>query len=133
MSELESKAVEILDKLEQLTTQYTPEIIDVTLGVVRVSGFKTLISNLLTTLVGLSLMYLGWWLWTTYQKKLKDNPNCTKQERDNWEWFQYAGATITSILGVICFIFSVFDIFDVWAWVSIFKPELALANKVLGF
>lgn len=50
MGTLEQKAVDILDKLENLATQYTPEVLDAATSAVMV----TAIGNIVTGLAGIA-------------------------------------------------------------------------------
>lgn len=127
MSNLENKAVEILDKLDALTTQYAPDVIEKATTAVTVTG----VHNLVNSLVGFIALY-GVWFAT---KKLTAYMVKRKQEdgyMSDWE----IGYTLAyGIGGVVCVIIAmanVWTIFDVWNWTAIFNPELAMAHRVLG-
>ena len=125
--DIETKTVELLDKLDALATQYTPEVIDGATTAVTVTAF----GNLLYGLLGLLACYGLWWLAknaTEYCRKKKDDGGFMS----NWEIplaISFMGG------GVACgalAVSSVFALFDLWNWVAIFNPQLAMAHRVLG-
>ena len=127
MKDLETKAVDILDKLDALTTQYAPNVIDNALQAVAATG----ISNIVSAIVGLIVAYLVWFATkklTTFfvQRRAKDG--CYSA------WGAYC--TMSYIVGgVICIILVIVNacsILDIWNWIAIFNPELAMAHRVLG-
>ena len=127
MSDLESKAVDILEKLEALTTQYAPDVIEKATQAVMVTG----IGNLVNSLMGLLFLYIAWFA----TKKLTAFFVKKKEEDGLWsEW--ETGYTLSYVVGgLVCFILGLFyvpTIFDVWNWTAVFNPELAMANRVLG-
>jgi len=127
MSDLETKAVDILDKLDALTTQYAPDVVDKTIQAVVITG----ISNLVYALVGFLAMYGSW-----YATK-KMTAFCIKQKEKNGYMSDWETCCILAnvIGGSVCFAFAMVSIrmlFDVWNWIAIFNPELALAHRVLG-
>jgi len=127
MSDLENKAVDFLDKLEALTTQYAPDVVEKAVAAVSVTG----IGNLINALLGIVCLWFAFVL----TKKLVTyciNKKIENGHMSDWEF----GYTLSFAIGVfICGIIgasSAFTIFDLWNWVAIFNPELALAHKVLG-
>jgi len=127
MSDLETKTVEILDKLDALTTQYAPDVIDKAVTAVSMTG----IHNLVNSLVGFIALYGAWFATkkiTAYFIKRKKEDGCMS----DWD----IGYTLSYIIGgLVCFIIAmanVWTIFDLWNWTAIFNPELAMAHRVLG-
>jgi len=127
MSELETKTVEILDKLDALTTQYAPDVIDKAVTAVSMTG----IHNLVNSFAGFIALYGAWFATkkiTAYFIKRKKEDGYMS----DWE----IGYTLSYLVGgLVCFfiaIFNVWTIFDVWNWTAIFNPELAMAHRVLG-
>ena len=127
MSNLESKAVDILDKLEAITTQYAPDVVDKAVQSVAVTG----ISNLVWGLVGFAALYFTWFA----TKRLVSFFVRKKESGGYWSDWQI-GYVLSFVVGAfVCFVLalsSVWTVFDVWNWVAIFNPELAMAHKILG-
>ena len=127
MSELENKAVDILDKLEALTTQYAPDVVEQATHAVVVTG----VSNLVNSIVGFAALYYAW----LATSKLVSFFVRRKEAEGYWSDWEI-GYTLAYITGVLtCYTIamaSVWPIFDVWNWVAIFNPELAMAHKILG-
>ena len=127
MSDLETKAVDILDKLDALTTQYAPDVIDKAVHAVAITG----ISNLVYAIAGVFALCMAWYV----TKKLTVF-FIKRKEKDGyysaWEVGYILSYSIGLIVCVTLGLSSVFSILDVWNWVAIFNPELAMAHRVLG-
>ena len=127
MGTLEQKAVELLDKLDALATKYTPEVIDAATSAVTV----TALGNILSGLVGIGAAIFAWWVtknFATYCRR-------KKQEEDwmsDWEIGWALGLGVGGITSGIVALYSVWSLFDVWNWVALFNPKLALAHRILG-
>jgi len=127
MSDLESKAVDILNKMEALTTQYAPDVTEAAFMAVRVSGIGNLISCVAMILLGSIAILLS-----IKFKEFCDKKNEECEYASDWDFIGglifIAGACIgglSALLGAIC-------LFDIWMWTAIFNPELAMAHKILG-
>ena len=127
MADLEQKTVEILDKLDALATQYTPEVVDGAIAAVQVTG----VGNIIWGLAGAVCAYLCWWLsrnFTQYARKKKQEDGYMS----DWELGIAigfgAGIFFTGLMAML----SVVYLFDIWNWVAIFNPKLALAHRILG-
>ena len=127
MSVLEEKAVEMLDKFEALASQYGPEVINGATSAVVVTG----IGDILQGFVALGAAFIVWYLtknFTKYAKRKKDECGFLS----DWEMGWAAGMGIgifTSGLLAAC---GIWTLFDVWNWVAIFNPKLALAHRLIG-
>ena len=127
MSDLENKAVEILDKLDALTTQYAPDVIEKATTAVTVTG----VHNLVNSLVGFIALY-GVWFAT---KKLTSFFVKKKQDDGYYSEWEIGYTLSYAIGGVVCVCIAmanIWTVFDVWNWTAIFNPELAMAHRVLG-
>ena len=125
--DIETKAIELLDKLEALATQYTPEVIGAAEAAVRV----TAISHLVYGVAGLLAAYGAGVLSVKLTRYFVRKEN----ESDGWnDWsFGYIMSSIGGVIaGTIFALASVFRLLDLWNWVAIFNPQLALAHKILG-
>lgn len=116
MKDLESKAVDLLTKFEDLAAQYTPDVIDAALTVVRINGASEIITSL--------FLILSAWLCYKFI-----NPLIKKIDDE-------VGAGIAHLflwIFIFCFaLIGFLTIAEIWNWVSIFNPKLALAHKLLG-
>lgn len=127
MSELETKTVELLDKFDALATQYTPTVIDGAVTAVRV----TAIGDLVWGVFGLACAFIAWWLtknFSLYARKKKDEGGYMS----DWEIGIAIGMAAGILSSGIIVATSVGALFNVWNWVAIWSPELAMAHRVLG-
>ena len=127
MSNLENKAVDLLDKLEALTTQYAPDVIDKAVHAVAMTG----ISNLVNALVGLLALVFVWYATkklTVFFMKKKEEDGYLSDWEVGYTLSYLAGAIICVSIGLT----NIWTLFDVWNWTAIFNPELAMAHRVLG-
>jgi len=127
MSDLEAKAVEILDKIEAITTNYAPDVAEAALAVVRISAMQ----DLVTAVIGLVLMVCGF-----FGFRWAINFCLRKKEEDGY-WSDWEiGYMGLSVLAIVLGIAGVFDVVigfsNVWMWTALFNPELALAHKISG-
>lgn len=118
MSKLEDKAVELLGKLEDLSTEYAPEVIDAAAASVQVTAAQQLVYGVVWLIVGLICV------WGV--KKAYTNP----------DGFTEGGACVVIVVGcVVSFvsiIMVIFNLTDLWTYVALINPKLALAHKILG-
>lgn len=130
MSELESKAVDILDKLDAVVTQYAPEVGEAVVEAVRITSIGSLISALILIILSSILMFLTL-KWATYYTLKADSESCMEEGLD-----PRAGFWFVSIIGHFMFailaISAICIICDIWVWVGIFNPKLALAHQITG-
>jgi len=127
MSDLESKAVDILDKLEALTTQYTPEVIEKAVQAVSVSGVASIVEALLGLVVAYGLFLATKNLGAFFMKKKEEDGDSS-----DWEIGYCLTYFIGGVATLITVLASLIVLFSVWNWVAIFNPELAIAHKILG-
>ena len=120
MSTLDDKTVDALVKLEALTSKYEPDAI-------AVAGA----SNIATAVAGLIFMYLvGFATW-----KLANLFLSKEKVGGDWGARKLSYAITIGVGGIVCVtlaISSVLELLDVWNWVAIFNPKLAMAHKILG-
>lgn len=109
MEGLEAKAVELLDKLEKITVTLAPQALDVAEGCMRVAGLQTVAQGLLLLVTSFLVLYKT--------KKKKGDPTPA---------FIYIPCIIVVIMGS-------FRVLNIWNWIAMFNPKLAIANKLLGF
>ena len=114
------KAVELLDKLTALSEKYAPKVYETALTVVQVQAVGELV------LSATCLIFMYWLV----KKALKLKAQNFFDEYDEaltvvTVIFVGSAIIVTSVLSLCC-------LFDVWNWIAVFNPELALANKVLN-
>ena len=118
MEGLEAKAVELLDKLEKITVTLTPQALDVAEGCMRVAGLRRV--SLAAVVLILSSM-------VAYKA------NKSREKRGDIENYECPTQEIIILFSSLIIVFSLCLTVDVWAWIAIFNPKLAIANKLLGF
>ena len=128
-SRLEDKAVDILDRLDSLTSSYAPEVMESAVQATMISG----VNDIFNGLIGLLCAY---GVWFSTKKLVMFFVDRKKKDGyfSDWEW--EVGYTLAYVVGlsvcVIVAIGTIWSLFDIWNWVAIFHPELALAHKILG-
>ena len=120
----EQKAVEILDKLDAITTQYAPDVINSVIKVVQVTGLSRIFYGI-----------IGCFICVIVAKKLA-NKRTELKKMDGYNSDCEVRVVVSYILGVVVIIVlticSIFELCDVWNWIAMFDPKLALANKLFG-
>lgn len=130
MSKIEDKAVNLLEKLEKLSEQYAPETMDAALGAVQVSAAGGLIYGLL----GLAICLLAY---KPMRKLINWGKKCRDIETDWSKRFDidmglFISLVIYFVVALCLAVGSIFSLFDIWNWVGILNPKLALAHQVMG-
>ncbi|MEM7468887.1 MAG: hypothetical protein AAF387_18625 [Pseudomonadota bacterium] len=122
-NKLEEKALSLLEKFEDLASEYSPQVIEAAVEAVRVSA----IGELLQAFIALLLLVLVAWAfrWGLVQAKAID---CS----ENRVVARGTSFVFLVLFGGICLIHILSSVGDVWVWTSLVNPELALAHKVLG-
>jgi len=120
MTDATQKATELLDKLTTLAEKYAPQVYQTAIDVVQVQAIGEICLSLLCLLV----LYLSW------QKILKLYKQGFFDDTDE------AACVISCVLGLsmtfVIGLFSLFSLCDIWNWVALFNPDLALAHKILN-
>jgi len=125
MSDLEEKAVDILDKLENIITSYAPEVTEAALAVIQISALQDLLFGFISIPLLFAAFFGGIRMASFCNKK--DEETCG----DDW----IGGIVISVALALTISIISIIGIYgllDVWTWVAIFNPELALVHQITG-
>lgn len=120
---VEEKAVELLDKLDNLVTQYAPEVYSTAVDVVRMSGINSLVWGILGAIFIATAFLIAVRI---TRMILRD------EEPTEIEGGFIAVGVITGLFLSISGLIHVTNLFKLWNWVAVFDPELALARKVLG-
>lgn len=139
---LEDKAVEILDKLQegagavaeklaQLADAHGQEAINLGLNVVR-------IDNAITVVLGIGLLALAAVYHCILPNRLfKHAISLYKSEKNerfgitSWDNFAFGGG-MASLPTAALSLAGLIHVLDIWAWVGMFYPEAVIAKKILG-
>ena len=132
MSEkLEDKAVELIDKfaakLDSLSTEYGPEVVDAALAVAWVSATQEAVK----WSIALALCVISSWLFARKALPLAK----AKTFDDSSDEAAVFGAIIFAVVsGLTALITALISLvgFSVWPWVGMFEPKLWIAKQVLG-
>lgn len=126
MSELEDKAVDILDKLEAVLTTYTPEVAEVALAAVRISAISDLVYGVAGLVMLIPGFYVSKCVLGIFARKKADRP------QDDWGMASVFYTVFVGFFGFVFFVDGVCTLIDVWLWVGLINPEVALAHKITG-
>jgi len=120
MTDETQKAVELLDKLATLAEKYTPQVYQTAVNVVQIQAIGELCLSALFLFV----------LYFSCKSVLKLHKQGFFDDIDE------AACVISCIFGISAALatgaYSLSNLFDVWNWVALFKPDLALAYKILN-
>ena len=120
MTDETQKAVEFLDKLTALSEKYAPKIYETALTVVQVQAVGELV------LSATCLIFMYWLVKKALKLKAQDFFDEYDEDLTDMAIIIVGSAiVVTSVCSLCC-------LFDVWNWIAVFNPELALANKVLN-
>lgn len=125
---IEEKAVEILGKLEVLAKQFAPEVMDAAVGVVQVSGISRIAVGFILLSLAFATYKISTWLYEFFKKKKEDDGYLS-----DWEIGYTTVAVVGSMAFCVLVVIGALQIFDIWSWVAIFNPKLALAKQIMGF
>lgn len=120
MVDLFEKSVLFMDAFIKM---HGPTAWEATLKVYRLNAFQSIVATVITCLIFYAVLLKIWYSYHTEKQR------CLKTEGFNdCDLTPYLClAVIPSIIAVI----STIVLFDVWMWVQLFKPELALTRDVL--
>ena len=122
MSDLEQKAVDVLDRLEGLATEYTPKALEMAISVARVEAAAELIGGVFLLVVA---GFLGRLAWNCYLREMK-----TKAYSDDHFLTLMCGLASGGV-GFALLIYGGAIVLNPWHWAGLFNPELFLAAKVI--
>ncbi len=115
---LDKRLDAIADKLEQLAAQYGPEVTDAMMSVTRLQGFEYLIYGVLFIIPSFIIAVFAW-------------RKCIKPGMKNKDIDQMGPGLMMGAVSAMGFIVAGGHLFDIWVWVAIFEPKLAIARKLL--
>ena len=120
MTDATQKATELLDKLTTLTEKYAPQVYQTAVDVVQIQA----VGEICLSLFCLFSLYFCW------RKILKLQKQGFFDDKDEFICILSVifGISSTLVMGM----YSVCYLFDIWNWIALFNPELALAHKILN-
>jgi len=115
-----------LAKLEALVAAHGPQAVDVAAHVAQINALNTL-----AELPGYGLLagvgaYSARWCFRRADRRDPDG------YRDEDQIFWLIPAGLTAVASFFMLGAAVTALFDVWAWVALFNPKLALAHQILA-
>ena len=122
MSEIEQKALELIEKFEALATEVAPDALDLGLAAARVAAAEGAFSFVLPAAICAAM-------WQVARKTYK---------ADNFTWGDESpsakGLTVLgcAIVGILTGTIALIEV-SIWPFVGIFYPELWIAKQVLGW
>jgi len=130
MSELEQKSTELLNRLENLAEQYTPEVIDMAMSAVLMTGIADLVSTFFWMAFSVIWLFMArkFYFFCAYKEQYGDSSIW-----DSWDWDLLKFILYISLsIPIILLIVGINLLTDLWTWIAIFNPKLALAHQLLG-
>ena len=123
---LEEKAVDILNKLERLTENYAPDVMNVASQTISMKGIASLISGILS----FCAIYLVWFINKKIIKFINEQENVIGN--CDYELLRMIAITISCVLCVVLLIIGFVNLLDPWNWIACFNPELYFTKNILG-
>lgn len=127
MSKLEDKAVDTIGKLEtfagklvDLSKQYAPDVWNLARQVARIEAIQTLVYGFVWLVIASLAWVAAIKLFRVAKKDDWDNPG------------PIIGMGVGGIIGLFTTIAACENLLNIYAWVSLWYPELWMAKKVLG-
>jgi hypothetical protein len=114
---LGDKALQYLTSFEELAKQYSPDVVDAGLTVVRVHGFQSIGEGALALILVISCIWII-------------RINIPKVER--YSVAPDALIATSSIVGIFSAIGVWANLLNIWNWIAIFDPKLYIAYKIFG-
>lgn len=127
MSTREETTITLLNKLSTLTAQYAPEVIDAVVTSVQISAIGDLVMGVVDTIAAYAVWKLSVRLFRYSSAKIAEEGTLS-----DWTLARSLG---TGGLIFLCFVLLISAggaLFDIWTYVGVFYPELALAHQVIG-
>lgn len=118
-----------------LVIDYTKKFIDAATPVAKQAyeiGLMTLQIDALATLIPCFLVFVAWIIGTYYwQKSLRTS--LKREEESSYPdlgsvWFAYG---MPYFVTTVAALMAIANVFSVWLWVKLFKPELWLAHEAI--
>ena len=116
MSNEIAKVTDVLVQIETLITQTAPEVLESTIMAVQLSALNTIVGTMICILVIGILSKLS-------KKAIESVEN--EDDQRIFGIFRY-------IFGGLLLFAAVLPLIDMWLWIAIFNPKLAVIRQILG-
>lgn len=124
-----SRADQFAEKLKDIASEHGADAVELTLEVVRFEGVAQVGTGLAVGMIALLLFGLFWWGFTWYAVS-KTAPN-NHGRTDKYEFFGVAFQIIGGAGGCAFLTATIVHLLNMWAWIAIFAPKIALAKKLI--
>ena len=124
-----SRADQFAEKLKEIATDHGADAVDLTIEVVRFEGIAIIGTGSLLGMLVLAFLGLFWWGFTWYGKST--TASNSHGNTDKYEFFGTAFQIVGGCGASGFAIGAVIHLVDVWAWIAIFAPKIALAKKLI--
>ena len=123
---IESYIIKVAEQIQSAVINVAPEAWDIALGVVRVEGLV-----LLAPAIGSAL--IGYIFWRFSCRFFSNQSPITNHEafKNLPKGFNFVLGSISGLVSLVSMIITINTVLNVWAWVSLFLPEIALAKKAI--
>lgn len=112
--EVQERLLSIYDKMGELATEYGPEVMDMTLEVVRINAIQELVIGFAVSVATAVIIMVTFRVTKKFEGIEKDMPRIMM-------------ATIAFMFGAI----GIYRLFIIWNWIGVFNPKLKLAHDIL--
>jgi len=141
MENLEQKAVDLLNKIESLVSQQSQPAWDTIVQLAKVSAIGDLAITIGLFVLAVSFGMMGRYVLKTFNKKAAayeewrnesyDEKARLEQPEDPDENFYCPLMFIAWIISGVFAVFATSKLFQVWMWVALVNPELAVARQIV--
>lgn len=114
---IDARLEQAIDKIGELVAKYGPEVEQVTMDTVRISGLAILMYSLIFIVLVGSVCLIG--------KLICDGMD---EHDDDKSFVTFMTGIVASLLSIGIWI----NLFNVWAWAALFYPQAYLVHKILG-
>lgn len=114
------KGKQYINGLEKLTSEFAPDVVDATLGMVRIVGLQQILYGIGISILALFLFRVG--------GKLKARADAMDGRYGATDW--RVGASFVYVSSIASGIWAGTFLLNAWSWVALFAPKLYLAKTV---
>jgi hypothetical protein len=126
--ELERKAVEMLEKLEGLAVEHAPEALEIAAATARVTAIGNIITGFIFVAIA-GLIGFGTYTFARYSIKKSDEGGYLS----DWGFLGFFGCLAGGGSTFVAVAIGLPHVLQVWNWVALLDPKLAIAARVLGY
>ena len=128
MDEVTAYVIDVLTRVEQGLFDVAPAALEMGLAVIRINAIGHLIVGFVCLVLSIILAYFGLRLFKSYSSSTKR----TIYYEDSEESWKPVFGSLLGIASPIIFLAGFLPSwFNIWNWVAVFQPELALAKQLM--